>query len=126
PANTPWDKSWAPWRDEVVRRMRVKAELAAKEKIVLFHENEHNIFGDAPDRVADLITAVNSPSLRAAYDAANFVHSHFDPVAAWEQTKDLTSHIHIKDWTTGAELGCLAGTGDGNTPHSTANAVQCG
>jgi sugar phosphate isomerase/epimerase len=126
PANTPWDQDWSKWRDEVVRRMRVKAELAAKEKVVLFHENEHNIFGDSPDRVVDMMTAINLPSLRAAYDGANFVHSHYDPVASWEKTKAFTSHIHIKDWKTGAELGCLAGTGDGKIEVSTADAVKRG
>lgn len=126
PANTAWDQDWSKWRDEVIRRMRAKAELAAKEKIVLFHENEHNIFGDSAERVVDMMTAVNSPSLRAAYDAANYVHSHFDPVKSWEQTKEYTSHIHIKDWKTGAELGCLAGTGDGKIEVSTADAVKRG
>src|SRR4029078_1672229 len=42
PANCP------KYRDEVVRRMRAKAEMAAKAGVVLFHENEHRIFGDSP------------------------------------------------------------------------------
>ena len=72
--------------------MRAMAELAATSGIVLFHENEHRIYGDSPDRVADVIGSVNSPALRAAYDAANYVFCGYDPVEGWEKTKRLTAH----------------------------------
>ena len=55
PADKPFDGNWAPYRDEVIRRMRAKAELAAKAGVTLFHENEHRIYGDSPERVADLM-----------------------------------------------------------------------
>jgi sugar phosphate isomerase/epimerase len=132
PGNRPdFDGNWALLRDEVIRRMRVKAELAEKAKVVLFHENEHRIYGAAPDRVVDLITSVNSPALRAAYDAANYVYCGYDPVEGWEKTKTFTAHFHIKDWKKGGpaaghEFGVLAGTGDGNIPHSIRDAVKMG
>ena len=124
-------KNWPTYRDEVMRRMRAMAELAAAAGIVLFHENEHRIYGDTPDRVRDLLATVNHPSLRAAYDAANFAHGGFDPIEGWEKTKDYTAHFHIKDWKrnwreTGAEYGVLAGTGDGNIPHGIRDAVKRG
>ncbi len=123
--------NWPKFRDEVVNRMRAKAELAAKNGIVLFHENEHRIFGDSPDRVADLLGSVNSPSLRAAYDAANYIYCNYDPVEGWEKTKQFTTHFHIKDWKKGGHLaghdyGMLAGTGDGNIAHSIRGAVASG
>lgn len=126
-----FDGNWAPHRDEIVRRMRAKAELAEKAKVVLFHENEHRIYGDSPDRVVDLMTGVNSPSLRAAYDAANYAYCGYDPVEGWEKTKAFTAHFHIKDWKMGGpaaghEHGVLAGTGDGNIPHSIRDAVKMG
>ena len=80
PADEPFDGNWAPHRDEVIRRMSVKAEMAAKAGVKLFHENEHKIYGDSPERVADLMKSVNSPALRAAYDAANYVFCGYDPV----------------------------------------------
>src|SRR5437868_8608083 len=57
PGNDPnFDRqNWPRYRDEVIRRMRAKAEIAARNKVVLFHENEHRIYGDSPDRVADLL-----------------------------------------------------------------------
>ena len=81
---------------------------------MLFHENEHRIYGDSPDRVADLLATVNSPALRAAYDAANYAFGDFDPVEGWEKTKEFTSHFHIKDWKQGGhaaghEHGVIAG-----------------
>lgn len=126
-----WAGDWKPHRDEVIRRMRAKAEIAEKAKVTLFHENEHRIYGDSPERVADVITTVNSPALKAAYDAANYVFCGYDPVEGWEKTKAFTAHFHIKDWkrnwkdATG-EHGVIAGTGDGNIPHSIRAAVGMG
>jgi sugar phosphate isomerase/epimerase len=123
--------NWPAYRDEVIRRMRAMAELAAAQNVVLFHENEHRIYGDSPDRVADVLTAVNSPALRAAYDAANYVYGNFDPVEGWEKTKAFTAHLHIKDWKRGGHaaghhFGVLAGHGDGNLAYSIRAAVAAG
>ena len=131
PANIPFDGNWAPHRDEVLSRMRAKVELAAKRKIVLLHENEHNIYGEEPNRVKDLLSTVNSPFLRGAYDAANFVFGGFDPVEGWELTKEFTTHFHIKDWKVpspgeGHGTGVIAGTGDGRISHSIRDAVKRG
>lgn len=123
--------SWPAYRDEVLRRLRAMAELAAANQVVLFHENEHRIYGDSPDRVADLLTTVNSPALRAAYDAANYVYCNYDPVEGWEKTKAFTAHLHIKDWKRGGHAaghhyGVLAGHGDGNIAYSIRAAVAAG
>lgn len=131
PADTPFDGNWSPHRDEIIRRMGVKAELAAAAGVTLFHENEHNIYGDSPERVADLMNSVNSPALRAAYDAANWVFCGYDPVKGWELTKEWTTHLHIKDWKRpvpgeGHGHGVIPGTGDGQISHSIADAVKRG
>lgn len=133
PGNAPTfdSQKWPAYREEVIRRMRVKAEMAAKNGVVLFHENEHRIYGESPDHVVDILTSVNSPSLRAAYDAANYVYGSFDPVEAWEKTKQFTAHLHIKDWKMGGhaaghDYGMLPGSGDGNIAYSIRNAVSMG
>src|SRR6187397_2111009 len=41
--------NWPKYRDEVIRRMGAKADIAAKSNVVLFHENEHRIYGDSPE-----------------------------------------------------------------------------
>jgi sugar phosphate isomerase/epimerase len=122
---------WPAHRDEVMRRMSVKAEIAAKAGLVLFHENEHRIYGDSPERVQDILATVSSPSLRGAYDAANYAYCNYDPVAGWEKTKAYTAHLHIKDWKKGGhaaghEHGVLAGCGDGQIAHSIRDAVKRG
>lgn len=124
-------RDWPLHRDEVMRRMRAKAELAAKSGIVLLHENEHRIYGDSPDRVLDILQSVNSPALRAAYDAANYVYGNFDPVEGWEKTKEYTAHFHIKDWIAGGlaahqHYGVIPGRGDGKIAHSIRDAVSRG
>lgn len=129
PADTPFDGNWSPHRDEVIRRMTAKAELAAAAGVTLFHENEHRIYGDSPERVLDVLKSVDSPALRGAYDAANYVYCGYDPVKGWEMTKEYTAHLHIKDWKgTGEEshTGVIAGTGDGRIPYSIADAVKRG
>ncbi len=123
--------NWPQYREEVIRRMGAKADIAAKNNVVLFHENEHRIYGDSPERVADVLSTVNSLALRAAYDAANYTYGNFDPVAGWEKTKAYTSHFHIKDWKRGGhaaghEYGVIAGTGDGNIAYSIKDAIAMG
>ena len=50
-------------RVQVIDRMAALAEIAAERGLVLAHENEKEIFGDTPDRCADLITSVEFPRL---------------------------------------------------------------
>ncbi|MCZ2341307.1 MAG: sugar phosphate isomerase/epimerase [Bacteroidales bacterium] len=129
PADKAFDGNWAPYREEVIRRMGVLADMAQKAGVKLFHENEHKIFGDEPTRVADLMRSVNNPALRCAYDAANWVYCGYDPVQGWELTKQYVEHFHIKDWKgTGEQshTGCLAGFGGGRIEVSIRDAVQSG
>lgn len=124
-------QNWPAHRDEVIRRLRAMAELAANSNVVLFHENEHRIYGDSPDRVADILGTVNSRALRAAYDAANYTYGNFDPAEGWEKSKTYTTHFHIKDWKKGGhaaghEYGVIAGTGDGKIAQSIRGAVAMG
>ena len=121
-----FDGNWAPYRDEVMKRMRAKVEIAAKAGITLFHENEHRIFGDAPDRLADLYKQFNGPNLKAAFDPANFVYCGYDPLVGWAACKAYTAHLHIKDWKTGEQHGSLPGEGEGQIPTIIADAQKMG
>src|SRR5262249_14144762 len=87
---------------------------------------EHNIYGNDPKRVVDLLDQLNSTSFRAVYDAANYVFCGFDPWQGWEMTRDRTAHFHIKDWIAGAVHGSLAGEGQGQLPRVIADAVARG
>ncbi len=115
--------TWADWRNEVITRMTTKVRLAEEAGVVLLHENEHNIYGDDPDRVVDLMTTLGSAHFRAVYDAANYVVCGYDPWQGWQKTKKWTSHLHIKDWIAGEDHGSLAGAGQGRIPEAIAEAV---
>jgi 3-dehydroshikimate dehydratase len=117
------EADWPKWRDEVLARMSETTRRAEKAGVRLLHENEHRIYGDSPVRVADLFAQVKSPSLRAAYDPANFVFGGYDPLEGWRVSKPYTVHFHIKDWLKGEEHGRLAGEGHGRIADVMADAV---
>jgi sugar phosphate isomerase/epimerase len=121
-----WNSVGAEWRREVIARMERKVRYAESKGARLLHENEHRIYGDSPDRVADLFESVSSPALGAVYDAANYVFCGYDPWGGWQQTKTWTVHFHIKDWKKGEEHGSLAGAGQGRIPNVIAEAVKDG
>lgn len=121
-----FDGDWTPHRDQVIDRMAHKARIAETEGIQLFHENEHRIFGDSPERIADLFTTVRSKALKAAFDPANFVFCGYDVMEGWRVSQPHTAHLHIKDWKKGEEHGSIAGEGEGRIPAIIADAVRAG
>jgi sugar phosphate isomerase/epimerase len=101
-------------RDEVIRRMRVLAEMAQAAGVVLLHENEKEIFGDIPERVLDIVESVNLPSLKLAWDAANYVQVGVTPFAeAYPILRPHTVYIQIKDAVMATGEVVPAGQGDG-------------
>jgi sugar phosphate isomerase/epimerase len=113
-------------RDEVMRRMRAKAEYAAAHAPVLVHENEANIFGEHPAECLDLLQTVNSPKLKAAFDFANFVVAKDDPLPAWHLLKSQVVHIHVKDALMADGKIVPAGQGDGRIPEILREAYASG
>jgi sugar phosphate isomerase/epimerase len=105
-----------PWlyRARVIDRMAAFAALAAERGLVLAHENEKEIYGDRPERCADIIASVGSPALRATFDAANFVQcgvrSHSD---AYELLRPHLVYVQIKDALAATGEVVPAGQGDG-------------
>jgi len=101
-------------RDEVVRRMSALADKAIAGGVVLLHENEKEIFGDIPERVHDIVTSVNSPALRLAWDAANYVQCGVVPFPeAYGLLRPYTDYIQIKDAVLATAEVVPAGEGDG-------------
>jgi sugar phosphate isomerase/epimerase len=81
---------------------------------VLAHENEKDIFGDTPGRCADLITAVNSPALRATFDPANFVQCGVRPFTeAYGLLRPHLVYLQVKDAVAATGQVVPAGEGDG-------------
>ena len=110
----------ADYRDEVLRRMRRKAELVEERGLVLLNENEKDLYGDTPGRMRDIHLAVDSPNLRMVFDPANYLELGIRPYPdALLQVVEFVEYLHVKD----AKLGIRgemrpAGEGDGRIPET--------
>jgi len=102
------------YRDEVIDRMGALARIGEERSLVLAHENEKEIYGDTPDRCADLITAVDSPALRATFDPANFVQCGVPPFSgAYAALRPHLVYLQVKDALAATGEVVPAGQGDG-------------
>lgn len=101
-------------RAEVMERMRLLTERAVQANMILLHENEKEIYSDTPERCLEILTHVNSPHLRMAFDPANFVQVGVLPMTqAYPLLADSIAHVHIKDARLQDKSVVLAGHGDG-------------
>jgi sugar phosphate isomerase/epimerase len=105
----------AVYRDEVLERLGVLAGEAEAAGVVLVHENEKEIYGDVPSRCLDILTQVDSPYLRAAWDAANFVQCGVDHPyrEGYDLLRPYVEYVHVKDALAGSGTVVPAGEGDG-------------
>ncbi len=80
----------------------------------MLHENEKDIYGDIPERCAKLLTELNNPQVKAAFDPANFVQCDVEVYPhAYELLKDEIGYMHIKDAHFADHKVTPAGLGDG-------------
>ncbi|MGD0063207.1 MAG: sugar phosphate isomerase/epimerase family protein [Streptosporangiaceae bacterium] len=101
-------------RQQVIDRMAALAAIAAERGLVLAHENEKEIYGDTAERCHDLITAVDSPALRATFDAANFVQCGVRPFSqAYPLLRPYLVYLQVKDAVAATGEVVPAGQGDG-------------
>ncbi len=113
-------------RGEVIGQMRRMTAAAAEAGITLVLENESRIYGDVPERCADLIESVGSPHLRSLFDPANFVTCGCDPLQAWERLADHVVWFHIKDKVAATDRVVPAGHGDGEVEAVLGDALDRG
>ncbi len=102
------------WEEEVMRRTEAMAEYAARENLVLLHENEKGIFGDNAARCLRLMQRFGGAHYRAVFDFANFVQCGQDTLEAWELLRPYVAYIHIKDALAKSGQVTPAGWGDGH------------
>lgn len=82
---------------EMVPRIRRVTEYAAAKGIRTCTENHGYIF-QAPERVEELITAVNHPNYGWLCDMGNFLCVDADPAKAVEIAGPHVFHVHAKDF----------------------------
>ena len=102
-------------RDDVMTRMRMLADEAEREGVVLLHENEKDIYGDTPERVLDLVESVGSSALRLAWDSANFVQVGVENPhdAGYAMLRPYLDYLQVKDADVASGSVVPAGQGDG-------------
>lgn len=103
----------ANYRDEVIERLNEMTAIAAKNDIILLHENEKGIYGDIASRCKEILSEVNSPNLKAVFDPANFIQCGQDTLEAYELLKPYIVYMHIKDAKKDGSV-VPAGYGEGN------------
>ena len=110
------------YRDEVIERMGALASEAERSGITLLHENEKEIYGDVPDRCLDILESVDSPALRAAWDAANFVQCGIRRpyTEGYGSLRSYVEYVHVKDALADSGQVVPAGDGDGEIPETLA------
>ena len=86
------------WQAEALDRLRKLRDLAGKLNMVLYHENERAIFGDACAQVQVIAAALRDPAtFRLIFDFDNYNQGGADVWANWLQLRDMTDAIHLKD-----------------------------
>lgn len=120
-----WMKEKNPddWKDEVLKKLKGFADVAAKYGVILIHENEKDIYGDIGRRCKVILDELASPNFKAAFDFANFVQCGEDTAECWEMLKEHVVYIHIKDAVSGKNENVLCGTGDGKIPELLKKAI---
>ena len=107
------------YREEVLDRMGIMASEAEDSGVTLLHENEKEIYGDVPSRCLDILAGVDSPALRAAWDAANFVQCGVNPYKeGYTSLRPYIEYVHVKDALSGSDTVVPAGEGDGQWPET--------
>jgi sugar phosphate isomerase/epimerase len=113
-------------REEVIRRMRAKADYVKGHNVTLVHENEKGIYGENAADCVDLLKTIDSPQFRSAFDFGNFVQVKQNPLEAWKALKPYTVHIHIKDVSAKDGRAVPAGQGDGHIEEILVDLKQSG
>lgn len=103
------------YREEVINRWKEFVKTAKGSGVVLLHENEKGIYGDTPERCADLLESLNCDYVKGIFDFANFVQCDVKNYPeAYELLKDHIVYLHVKDAVFSDHHVVPVGEGDGN------------
>ncbi len=109
-------------REQVLDRLGQLVRTADGTGVTLLHENEKDIYGDTPARCHDLLSAINAPNFRAAWDPANFVQVGGADVRphdeGYARIRPYIAYIHVKDAKANGGGVTPAGEGDGQVPET--------
>lgn len=83
---------------DIIRELEEPSVRAEKAGVILGLENEHACYLGTGEEIARVISAVNSPALKAVWDPGNaFCAGGIPYPNGYEAVKDQIVHIHLKD-----------------------------
>lgn len=104
---------------EAFRRLRELKKLAGELGLMLYHENEKDIYGEKCADVLEIARAFRGENFRMIFDFGNYNAAREDAWANWQVLRDTTDAIHLKDnaWNAEGKLAHVpVGQGQGSVP----------
>ena len=93
----PKNKQPEDFKNQVFERMEKLLDLAQSYGVTLCHENEDGIYGETPQRCAELMKAFGG-RLKCVFDMGNFVLNGCTPYPeGYNLLSDSIEYFHIKD-----------------------------
>ncbi|MEM9110118.1 MAG: TIM barrel protein [Planctomycetota bacterium] len=84
------------WKAKSLDKLGQLRDRAAALGLVLYHENETEVYGDHPDQIVEL-AELRDNSFKLIYDFANYQRTGAEPWANWQRLKPMTDALHFKD-----------------------------
>ncbi|MCM1568535.1 MAG: sugar phosphate isomerase/epimerase [Roseburia sp.] len=109
----PDEKNPEAFRGQVFERIGKLIDYAAREEVVLLHENEKGIYGARAAQCKNLFDAFYGEHFRGIFDFANFIQCGQDTREAYALLEDSIAYIHVKDAVRSSGEVVLPGEGDG-------------
>lgn len=86
------------YRKQALGRLQQLKDRAIEIGLVLYHENERDIFGDTIAHVVQLADALHDGEhFKLIFDFDNYNQCEEDVWEAWEKLRDRTEGFHLKD-----------------------------
>jgi len=120
-ADAPLDQ----WRAKAMDNLRRLRDKAGQLGLVLYHENESDIFGDHSDRVLEIAELRDGKTFKLIYDFANYIRTGEAGWDTWRKMKDKTDCFHFKDQKTTGEHTPM-GEGDTDARRILEDAAKAG
>lgn len=112
------------WKELSFDKLIKLRDRAAELGLVLYHENETEVYGDHPDQIVEL-AELRSDSFKLIYDFANYQRTGAEPWANWQRLKPMTDALHFKDQKANGDHVPI-GQGDTKANEIMADAVKTG
>lgn len=112
------------WKAQSFDKLAKLRDRAAELGLVLFHENETEVYGDHPDQIVEL-AELRTDHFKLIYDFANYQRTGAEPWANWQRLKPTTDALHFKDQKANGDHVPI-GQGDTKAVEIMADAVATG